>query len=164
MGFSRGYHKDLGPEMHNIDREKPEESLLARSLDGGETWTTENPLEKGYLVPRGEFLHGTEIPGVSLPPLLECPGGVDFTHPDFAMTLRMDNKDGGQSRYEYTHDRGKTWGGEIVLRSGGGGRDMGYPRTVQRPDGNVVTAYYFWDEATGPERYIAATVWDPGAL
>ena len=24
-----------------------------------------------------------------------------------------------------------------------------------------MTVYYFWDRATGPERYIAATIWDP---
>jgi hypothetical protein len=33
---------------------------------------------------------------------------------------------------------------------------------VQRADGKVVTVYYFWDEKTGPERYIAATIWAPG--
>ena len=128
VGFSRGYHKDLGPSMHNIDRERPEEFLLARSLDGGETWTIENPLEKGDLVPRGEFLHGTEIPGVPLPPLMECPGGIDFTHPDFAMTLRMDNKDGGQSRFEYSYDRGKTWEGPFALPQ------MGTPGISARTD------------------------------
>jgi hypothetical protein len=25
----------------------------------------------------------------------------------------------------------------------------------------VVTVYYFWDQKTGPERYIAATIWNP---
>jgi len=34
VGFSAGYHKDLGPERHNIDHDKPEEHLLARSRDG----------------------------------------------------------------------------------------------------------------------------------
>ena len=58
-------------------------------------------------------------------------------------------------------DRGKTWSEEIVLRADGGGRDIGYPRSVQRLDGKVVTVYYFWDKATGPERYIAATIWSP---
>ena len=51
--------------------------------------------------------------------------------------------------------------GAIILRDDGGGRDLGYPRSVQRADGKVVTVYYFWDRATGPERYIAATIWDP---
>ncbi len=30
--------------------------------------------------------------------------------------------------------------------------------------GKVVTVYYFWDKKTGPERYIAATIWDPGKV
>jgi hypothetical protein len=58
-------------------------------------------------------------------------------------------------------DGGRTWGAEVVLRDGGG-VDLGYPRSVQRKDGKVVTVYYFWDKATGPERYLAATIWDPG--
>src|SRR4051795_13551346 len=51
VGFSRGYYKDLGAERHNIDRERLEEHLLARSLDGGETWTIENPAAQGALIP-----------------------------------------------------------------------------------------------------------------
>src|SRR5271157_6478285 len=42
VGFSRGYDKDRGP-FHHIDKEKPEEFLLARSLDGGTTWSIEQP-------------------------------------------------------------------------------------------------------------------------
>lgn len=36
------------------------------------------------------------------------------------------------------------------------------PRTVQRPDGKVVTEYYFNDRHQ-KQRFIAATIWDPGA-
>jgi hypothetical protein len=326
VGFSRGYHQDLGEEFHNIHREKPEEFLLARSIDGGLSWSIEYPLKKGDLVPRGEFLHGTELPGVPIPPLMDCPGGIDLMHPDFAMTLRLDNKDGGKSRFSYSYDRGKNWEGpfklpdmgtpgisartdyivddkseamffltaakldglegrvfcastndgcktfdfiswigeevagyeimpssvrisptelltttrvrepnygpswidsyasqdngktweylgrpvadtgegnppsmlklkdgricltygfraapykmcaklssdggktwsdEILLRSNGGGRDMGYPYSKQCDNGNIVTTYYFWDKQTGPERYIAATLWDPSKI
>ena len=64
-------------------------------------------------------------------------------------------------RARLSRDKGHHWDAEIVLRGDGGGRDMGYPRSVQRPDGKVVTVYYFWDRKTGPERYIAATIWDP---
>lgn len=35
VGFAKGYYKDLGPEFHNMDREKPEKHLMARSINGG---------------------------------------------------------------------------------------------------------------------------------
>lgn len=322
VGFSRGHFKDLGDERHNIDRDKPEEHWLARSLDGGETWSLEHPAEKGALIPQGAALHGTETPGLAIPPHADCPGGIDFTHPDFAMTVRMNDHHKGPSRFYYSYDRGRdwkgpfrlpdmgtpgvgartdylvdgprsctlfltaakpnlregrtfcartedggatwkflswigpepegfaimpasvrlskeeifvavrrqdakhrrlnaylskdngasweplkdpvddtgegnpaavvrlkdgrlclaygvrrapfrmcaklssdggrTWGEEIVLRDDGGNRDIGYPRMTQRPDGKVVIVYYFWDRKTGPERYIGATIWDPG--
>lgn len=320
VGFSRGTYKDLGPR-HHIDREKPEEHLLARSLDGGRTWSVENPTEKGYLVPQGNTLHGTELPGVKIPEWKDCPGGIDFTHPDFAFTVRMTSKDAGESRFYYSCDRGhnwegpfrlpdfgtpgvagrtdyivngpsecmlfltaakpngeegrpfcaetkdggktwdflswigpeptgfaimpatvrlsetdlltvvrrreetkrwqsayvshnngrsweylndpiddlgegnppalirlqdgrvcliygkrimpsmvcaklsndggQTWGEEIVLRDDGTSRDIGYPRCVQRPDGKIVTLYYFSAPDTHPDRYIGATIWKP---
>ena len=95
VGFGAGYYKDNGPTRHAIDHDQPEEHLLARSLDGGETWKIENPAEQGALIPRGEALHGTELPRVVDRPWTDCPGGIDFTHPDFAMTLRMSDNHGG---------------------------------------------------------------------
>ena len=64
-------------------------------------------------------------------------------------------------RARLSSDEGIHWGEEIVLRNDGGCWDLGYPRAMQRPDGKVVAIYYFND---GPdkERYIAATIWDPG--
>src|SRR4026209_2433377 len=59
VGFSAGDYKDLGPERHAIDRDKPEEHLLARSLDGGETWIIENPGAKGMLIGAAGGRHGT---------------------------------------------------------------------------------------------------------
>ena len=37
--------------------------------------------------------HGTVPPGAVEKPLTDCPGGIDFTHPDFAMTLRMSERE-----------------------------------------------------------------------
>jgi len=59
-----------------------------------------------------------------------------------------------------SEDRGITWSEEIVLRASAGCHDIGYPRTVQRADGAVVTAYYTTDSPDG-EHYIEATVWRP---
>ncbi len=111
VGFSAGYYKDNGPARHAIDHDQPEEHLLARSLDGGLTWKIENPAEKGVLIPRGDGLHGTELPRVVDRQWTDCPGGIDFTHPDFAMTLRMSDNHGGQSRFYVSNDRGHNWQG-----------------------------------------------------
>ncbi|MFH1740720.1 MAG: sialidase family protein [bacterium] len=316
VGFGRGYYKDLG-ERHHLDREKPEEHWLARSLDGGQTWTWENPSEQGALVPQGEALLAKPVPGLDIPPAKDFEGEIDFTHPGLAFVTTMYSVVEGESQFFYSYDRGKTWNGpyrfpdmglksihartnyiingkrdcmaflsgqpptgpdrsfmarttdggktwrlvswisendrgimpsaarvspteifaavrrkegehgwisghlsndngetwekvsdpaedlgdgnppmvlrlqdgricvtygdrgnyhicarlsndggrtwcpEIILRDDGGSHDMGYTRSVQRPDGKVVTVYYFWEQKTGPERYIAATIWDP---
>jgi hypothetical protein len=62
-------------------------------------------------------------------------------------------------RARLSGDEGLTWSEERILRADGGNWDLGYPRTVQRMDGKVVTIYYInerWDQ----ERYIAATIWE----
>lgn len=323
VGFGMGYYKDQGLN-HHIDREKPEIAMLARSMDGGETWELEDPGEKGYLLTEGGYLHGVTRPGVTLPELRESEGGIDFTHPDLAFTVRTNSIHAGTGRVFYSYDRGKTWDGPfripnfdspgiaprtdyivddkdtctlfitaaksdsregrplcvrtsdggatwervawigpepevgfsimpasvrlsetdilvtvrmrdasrrwigtylstdngatwdylndavpdtgvgnppamiklqdgriclvygyraepfsiratlssddgrtwsdpIVLRDDGASRDIGYVRAVQRPDGKVVAIYYYTDEASGPERYIGATIWTPPA-
>ena len=42
-------------------------------------------------------------------------------------------------RARLSSDEGMTWDQEIILRDDGGSHDLGYPRTVQRPDGTIVT-------------------------
>ena len=68
---------------------------------------------------------------------------------------------GSEIRARASSDDGATWGREMVLRGGGGNWDIGYPRMVQRPDGALVTIYYFNDDAAR-ERYIEAAIWYPG--
>jgi hypothetical protein len=115
VGFSAGHYKDLGPDRHHIDREKPEQHLLARSRDGGETWTIENPAAQGALIPAGKALHGVIPPGLQEKPWRDCPGGIDFAHPDFAMTLRMSDVNAGPSRFYYSTNRGHRWEGPFRL-------------------------------------------------
>ena len=61
-----------------------------------------------------------------------------------------------------TKDTGKEGWPFCARTTDGGAWDLGYARTVQRPDGKIVTVYYFNDPSR-PERYIGATIWDPGA-
>ena len=320
VGFSRGTDKDRGAD-HHIDHDQPEEFLLARSLDGGVTWSVERPGPPGALAGTPGMRHGRFPPGVPRERPADLPGPIDFAHPDFAMTLRMENSNNGTSRFYVSHDRGHawlgpyrlptfgqagvmartdylvngpadchlfltaskpdgkegrpfaarttdggltwrflgfigpepagysimpatarvsatdlvttvrrkeaarswidayasrddgrtwsflgtpepdtgagnppsllrladgrlaliygvraspcgirarlsadrgvSWGPAIVLRDDGGSTDIGYPRSVLRPDGKVVAVYYFSDRS-GPERYLGATIWDPG--
>ena len=114
VGFSRGFDKDRGP-YHHINKEMAEEYLLARSKDGGAAWTVEQPKPPGILVGTLGMRHGIMPPGVKeeVPIDLETP--IDFTHPNFAMTVRMENSNNGTSRFFFSYDRGNTWKGPYRL-------------------------------------------------
>jgi hypothetical protein len=127
VGFSDGWYKDLG-DRHHIDREKPEIHYLARSLDGGKTWTITDPAQQGDLIPEGGFLHGIARPDVAIPPMTDSPGGIDFTHPDFALTARTNSIDAGESRFWYSIDRGHDWRGPFRLPN------FGFTGTAARTD------------------------------
>ena len=93
VGFSRGGYVDK--EGHNIKR--PSRSVLARSTDGGRSWTLEDP---------DNFVgDGDEIK--------PSPGGIDFTHPDFAMRLAKNNGIG----FFISNNRGHTWKGPYAFNN-----------------------------------------------
>ncbi len=98
VGFSAAYFKVKPLDRHPYDNTKPEEPRLARTLDGGKTWTIEAP--PSLLPP--------EQGGAAVTPLREP---MNFRHPDFAMTLRFTDANKGPSRLFYSIDRGKTWKG-----------------------------------------------------
>jgi len=66
-------------------------------------------------------------------------------------------------RATLSYDGGETWdiANEIVVRDDGGTSDLGYPVSIELPDGRVLMAYYFNQETSeDPEsitRYIAGT-------
>jgi hypothetical protein len=62
-------------------------------------------------------------------------------------------------RAKVSSDDGQTWSGEIHLRDDGLNWDLGYPRTVQRPDGKLVTCYYYCT-AQHPQQFIGVTIWE----
>ena len=46
-------------------------------------------------------------------------------------------------RARVSGDAGRTWGRELMLREDGRNFDIGYPRSILRRDGQIVTAYWF---------------------
>lgn len=110
VGFEAGsFHpRQPGEHEHSIDYKRPSEHLLARSMDGGEAWKIEKPA--GLLPPPG-----TKVAGVPTEPggksVTDCPGGIDFSNPDFVITFRMADVDIGPSRFYYSIDRGHSWQG-----------------------------------------------------
>jgi hypothetical protein len=99
VGFTLGYYK-ANDESHSIDRERPARAVLARSLDGGETWKLEDP---------ENFVGDGGTPAPS-------PGGIDFSNSDLAIRV------GGPPPYHQegniffvSTDRGRTWRGPYVF-------------------------------------------------
>jgi hypothetical protein len=112
-----------------------------RSGDRGATWHSDGPVAD-----TGEF-------GGNPPMLLKFQDGrLCLTYGYRARPYCI--------RARFSRDEGKTWGEVLTIRDGGAAWDLGYPRSVQRPDGKIVTVYYF-NDAPHNERFIAATIWDP---
>jgi hypothetical protein len=124
VGFEAGYFKD-STSGHSIDYTRPAEHLLARSLDGGVTWTLERPAD--LKPPPGAEQAG--VPGeAGGRPVTESPGDIPFTHPDFVFTARMADIHVGPSRFYYSIDRGRSWKGPFALPA------LGTPGIAARTD------------------------------
>jgi hypothetical protein len=107
VGFEGGYFK-YSDTRHSIDWDRPAQHLMARSLNGGETWSIEHP--EGLKPPEGAKIAGVPTESGGKQPT-DCPGGIDFSKPGFAMTVRMEDIHVGPSRFYYSYDRGKSWNG-----------------------------------------------------
>ncbi len=66
-------------------------------------------------------------------------------------------------RARLSTDSGRSWGSDIFLRRGGKAPDLGYPRSVVRRDGSIVSVYYF-NDGVHNERFLEAVLWDPGTV
>jgi len=115
VGFERGYFL-FNDQRHSIDWDRPAEHVLARSLDGGLTWALEHP-DTLKPPPGSKVANVLTEPGGKVP--VDCAGGIDFTNPGFALTVRMEDVHIGPSRFYYTYDRGKTWSGPFKVPSFG---------------------------------------------
>ena len=115
VGFSAAYFKPQPANRHQYDNTKPEEPRLARSMDGGESWTVEAPKP---LLPPEQGGHAVQD--------LRQP--MNFADPNFAMTIRFADSNKGPSRLWYSVDRGKSWRGPYRFP------DLGQPGIAARTD------------------------------
>lgn len=109
VGFQLGDYKEQ--RGHTIDWTRPIRKVFARSMDGGATWALEDTLPDALDNP-------TDQPGAPDTPharATTCPGGIDFTHPDFALTFSHANFHIGPSRFWFSYDRGRAWQGAYRL-------------------------------------------------
>ncbi len=109
-----------------------------QSSDNGSTWTAGAPVIEGL--------------GLSNPPSL-------LRLQDGRLCVTYAKRTSPYGIYaRLSDDDGSTWGGERVIRDDGGHWDLGYTRSCQLPDGDIVTIYYFCRDKRS-ERTIEATIW-----
>lgn len=159
VGFESGYFKRRGPDAHPISHTRPAVDLLARSRDGGETWSIEK--HPGLLPPPGTKEAGIPIGGGGRPDS-NCPGGVDFTNPNFALAAVMSDEAGGTSRFYYSENRGRRWQGPYRLP------DFGQPGTAARTDYLIngkhsLTLFLTVSKSNGKEGRVMAVQTNDGA-
>jgi len=127
VGFEAGHFRfnDAKSRERSIDYSKPAEHLLARSLDGGETWKLEKPA--GLKPPPGVEVAGVPVESDGRPET-DSPGNFNFKAPGFALTARMTSIHTGPSRFYVTNDKGHNWQGPFKLP------DFGTPGIAARTD------------------------------
>jgi hypothetical protein len=94
VGFTNGNFEQQ--DGHNIGNERL--TNLARSTDGGETWTREDP--ENFVGDNGE--------------VKPSPGNIRFDHPDFALRVAATGYHGTKDqdgRFFISYNRGKDWEG-----------------------------------------------------
>lgn len=115
VGFTAAWHEIRDVKTHQMDRVKPREQYLARTLDGGRTWAIERPAE---LVP----IENAAVKSATLP------AALDFSTPGFALMLRFTDKDDGAAFFFYSYDKGRQWRGPFLFPK------LGTPAILARTD------------------------------
>jgi len=123
VGFTVGYTNPAGG-FHARDKSRPFLPMQARSLDGGETWEVQatpcrTPGDRG--ISADEHMNYDLSARQALEQKLEnmpveCPGGINFAHPDFALMCARTGLGAGTVAWFYvSYDRCRTWEGPYSL-------------------------------------------------
>jgi photosystem II stability/assembly factor-like uncharacterized protein len=125
---ARGYHElhaveaadgTLVVQIRNHNTSNKLETLQTESTDGGKTWSV--PHEIGVWGMPSHLLRLKD-------------GRLLMTYGHRRVPF------GNQARISADH--GKTWGEAITISADGIGGDLGYPSTVELPDGSLLTVWY----------------------
>lgn len=139
--FRSGYTPAKGRRTGWID--------VTRSTDNGKTWNVIN-----------ERLMEMPTLNSSPPALNRLPSGRLVC--SWGWRLPDDGSGPTAIQARISEDNGQTWGRTLTLRQDGFDYDIGYNRQVVRPDGKIVTVYYYRTKKDGQSpSYIAATIWTP---
>lgn len=91
VGFTLSYYQEKALH-HSKDETRPSLTVLARSTNGGETWSLKDP--DNYIGDDGEPVRNATP--------------INFKHPDFALRCL-------QNLYYYSYDRCRTWNGPYLF-------------------------------------------------
>lgn len=128
VAFREGAFHENRPDDHAIAWDEDQRVLLGRSLDGGNTWTVTDPSFK-RISP-----HSFDVK-VRTDDILPCPGGIDFSNPDFCATFTLSTHSAqAVSWWYWSGDRGQTWHGPYEIPT------MGFPNVMARTDYLVLNA------------------------
>ena len=126
---------DNGELLGSVRIHNPLRTLFTRSTDGGRTWST--PEDPGF-------------PGAPAHLLKHSSGAivcvVGYRFEPFGERARV------------SYDGGHTWSDDIILRDDAPNGDLGYPASVQLPDGAILTVYY-QAESNGEKTCLMGTLW-----
>ncbi len=159
----------MGYSVAQSESPRKSAAFVARSRDGGYTWTEVTTIAEGYGEPslchlgdgrllamlrsRGLWQSDSHDGGHTWGEPRQVTGEMEFP----GDVLRL--SDGrllltyGRRQPPYgvqgmiSRDEGRTWDGEsrLFLVGDSSTTDCGYPSSVQREDGAIVTVYYAWD-------------------
>lgn len=114
------------------------ETELFRSTDDGKTWTNEGPV--------------TERNQINAHLLKLSDGRLLMTY-----GCRIADRHGVLAKF--SSDAGQTWSEALRIASSNSG-DCGYPSSVQRADGKIVTAFYSKSSPDHTRYHMGVAIWD----
>ena len=123
-------------QIRNHNSDNAGETLQCESLDGGESWSEPHPI--------GAWGLPSHLLRLRDGRLLMSYG---YRRKPFGNQVRI------------SEDEGRRWSQPITISADGSGHDLGYPSTVERDDGKLVTVWY--EKMTGSLRAVLRqAVWD----